>query len=329
MLDQDPKPDIGEIRADNVVAAGNITVAGDVYLGNPPCQSPQQCQSLTPPRKLPSRIDEFVGRLQAIADIHASLARPRNPGVTREHVTHGQGGIGKTSLAVVYAWEHLAEYPCGLFLVDCSSDDFCSAIAGLYPYIFGVQAPDSKHTATNAVRVKHHLESSDKAALLILDDVHNVEHWARLHSSGFLPGGACDHLITTTDPDLPCAQPFPLEPLSHQEGIELLAAYRNDIVSEQDRQSAGVIADWLGGVPFYLSIVGIYMRRNPGLTWQQYSNSLEHMGLDAVRGAEHAGGILPDRYARRVDQVMDTLFDSLSDNERRAWNTYRYVHMKS
>lgn len=125
MLNQDPKPKIGEIRADNVLAAGNVNVAGDVYLGNPASQGPQQWRSLNPARRLPSRIDEFVGRVQAIADIHASLTRPRNPGVTREYVIHGQGGIGKTSLAVAYAWTHLAEYPSGLFLIDCSTDDFC------------------------------------------------------------------------------------------------------------------------------------------------------------------------------------------------------------
>lgn len=193
-----------------------------------------------------------------------------------------------------------------------------SAIADLYPYIFDVHECDPKHIATKAVRVKQHLEACDKPALLILDNVRDVEQWTRLRNSGFLPAGACDHLITTTDPDLPPAQPFPLERLSHEEGVDLLAVYRKVSLSGPGRQAAGVIVEWLGGVPFYLAIVAIYMRRNPGLTWQDFAQSLEATGLNAVRGAEDATGMLPDKYARRIDQVMDTLLDSLSESERQT-----------
>ena len=71
-------------------------------------------------------------------------------------------------------------------------------------------------------------------------------------------------------------------PLSTEEGIELLAAYRNDVHSESGRRAATIVVEWLGGVPFYLSLVGVYMRRNPGLDWQDYANSLEANGLNST-----------------------------------------------
>ena len=78
-----------------------------------------------------------------------------------------------------------------------------------------------------------------------------------------------------------------------------------------DRRTTGCaasnIVEWLGGVPFYLAIVGFYMRRHPALQWQDYVRSLEDTGMEAVRGAENAVAWLPDRYHQHVDQVLDSL----------------------
>ena len=256
--------------------------------------------------------------MQAIEHIHTSLTRSCDPGVTRDHVICGQAGIGKTSLAIVYAWHHLNDFPGGLSLVDCTAEDFCTSVSELFHYLFDISDSELPHVAKNALRVKLHFENSDKPALLILDNVRNVEHWKQLLSSPFLPGGACSRLITTTATDLPRARLSLLEPLSRDEGVKLLATFRDDIASDQNRRTAEYIVDWLGGVPFYICVVGIYMRRHRSVTWHGYAQCLDELGLDAVRGTEKAAGMLADNYDRRVDQVMNSLLDSLSEHERRA-----------
>jgi hypothetical protein len=318
MPPDDAQPRIGQINAHSALTAGNFTNNGVINMGGAPPRTSSHSHDCTPPRKLPARIDEFVGRLQAISTIHASLTAPRQPGVKRSYVIHGHGGIGKTSLATAYAWTYLAAYPGGSFFVDCSIDDFSSTIADLYPYLFGVHDADTTHQATKAVRVKHQLEVSDKQSLLILDNIRDPEHHTKLRNCGFLPLGSCDHLITTTNPHLPNAGPSALEGLCPEDGLALLAAHRPDIVSAEDSHAAAVIVHWLGGIPFCLAVVGIYMRRNPIVTWQQYAHSLESMGLDALRDAEATAGMLSDSYAHRIEPIMDTLLSSLNPNERRA-----------
>jgi hypothetical protein len=313
----DSKPRVGQINASNAVAATSITVAGNMYVGASPPDHPQQLQ-LNPPRKLPPLCDELVPRNEAVKGIHQLLRRPRNPGVTREIVIYGQGGIGKTSLAVAYAWRHVDEYPGGIFLLDCSLDDFPSALSTISPYIFPDYKFEYRDISIDAFRVKTFLETSGKPTLLILDNIHDVEQWKRIHGSGLLPTGACDRLITTTDPELPTSLPFSLERLSVEEGIDLLAGYRNDIRLEANGRTAQLIVEWLGGVPLYLTIVGVYMRRTPGLAWEDYANSLQLTGMGAIRGAENAAKALPDGYNRRVDQVLDSLLSSLSESERRS-----------
>jgi hypothetical protein len=319
MPPDDAQPTIGQITAGSALTAGQLNNYGVVnVLGASPPSSPSP-QNSVPPNNLPPRIDEFVGRGQAISSIHASLTAPRQPGVTRSYVIHGHGGIGKTALAAAYAWHHLVDYPGGLFFVDCSIDDFATKIADFYLPLFGVQDNEPAHAATKAFRVKTGLEASNSPALLILNNVQDPEHHTRLRNGGFLPLGGCDHLITTNNPNLPNARPLALEPLSHEDGVALLAAYRPDITSEEDNQAAGVIVEWLGRIPFCLAIVGVYMRRHSGVTWQGYASSLESIGLDAFRGTEATtAGMLPDSYARRVDHMMNTLLLSLSINERRV-----------
>jgi hypothetical protein len=319
MPPDDAQPAIGQINAGSALTAGQLNNYGVVNVVSArPLSSPHP-QRCIPPHHLPPRIDEFVGRGQDISTIHASLNAPRQPGVTRSYVIHGHGGIGKTALASAYAWHHLADYPGGLFFLDCSVVDVVAKIADFYLPLFGAHDSDPTHVATKAVRVKQRLEDGDSPCLLILDNVHDADHLAQLRNSNFLPLGGCDHLITTNNPHLPNARPLALEPLLLEDGVALLAAYRSDITTPEDNRAAAVIVDWLGRIPFCLSIVGIYMRRNSRVTWQGYAASLQSNGLDAFRGTEATtAGMLPDSYARRLDPIMDTLLSLLGPNERRV-----------
>ena len=150
-------------------------------------------------------------------------------------VLHGQGGIGKTSLAVNYAWAHLADYPGGLFLLDCSANNFQAAIADIAPYVFIGPESDSSDKPAAASLVKTYLETLGKPVLLILDNIQNAEHWNRLYASGLLPLSPCHIIVTSRDPDVPTSQPWRLERLSPHDGVNLLANYRDDIRSEDDR----------------------------------------------------------------------------------------------
>jgi hypothetical protein len=269
-------------------------------------------------RKIPSVPAQFVGRDKTLDEIGRYFSERRGRGVIPEWTIYGQGGMGKTTLATKYARTHDIDYPGGIFMVDCSIDDFCTAISHLFLSLFDSNDPAYRDPHDAAQRVTDYLNSCPERFLLILDNVRSLDHWRQLHASGLLPTGSYDRIITTTATDIPTVSSRPLERLSTAEGIGLLAAFRDDISTAEDKQTVGSLVDWFGGVPFYLSILGMYMKRTPRLSWQLYASSLEAKGLTTVRETEDAAGSLPERYDRRIDHVLDNLLSSLDENERRA-----------
>jgi hypothetical protein len=269
-------------------------------------------------RNIPSVPPQFVGRDSTLDEIAQYFSGAHGPGMIPEWTIYGQGGMGKTTLAAKYAWTHDIDYPGGIFMVECSTDDFCTAICRLFPLIFDPNDPDYENSPKAARRVTDNLSRCPERFLLLLDNVGSLEHWRQIQASGFLPIGSYDRIITTTATDIPTLRSRPLERLSIAEGIGLLAAFRDDVSADEDKQTVGSLVGWFGGVPFYLSVLGMYMKRTPRLSWKTYAASLEQQGLTAVRATEDAAGQLPDRYPRRIDEVLDKLLNSLNENECRA-----------
>jgi hypothetical protein len=63
----------------------------------------------------------FVGREEDLAEVHALLQGGQAVAV-RPVAASGMGGIGKTQLAVEYAYRYAGEYPGGVFWVNAAND---------------------------------------------------------------------------------------------------------------------------------------------------------------------------------------------------------------
>lgn len=264
----------------------------------------------TPPRNLPPRQSTFAGRTAELRELHERLTRSREVGITQQAAVHGHGGIGKTSIAIEYGWRHLADYPGGVFFLSCESE-LPPPIAELAPHLGLESAATSEETA---LRVKAHLETGHRC-LLILDNVGSARQWLSRDWSRFLPGEACQRLITTRVDVLPGVAMYPLQRLTPKDGIRLLAAYRDDV--EKNEDAAAAVVEWFDGLAVGLTVVGAYMARQRRLSWREYVEHLERTGMTALRQTERAVGSLPD-YEARVDAVFDELLDALPAEQRRA-----------
>ncbi len=269
--------------------------------------------TLTPPRRLPPRHKRFTGRYDELEEIHRRLTRQAELGVTQETAAHGLGGIGKTSVAVEYAWSHLDDYPGGVFFLGCDTDLLISAVADLAPHIGMEDAPTQAETAT---AVKMRLEGGPPA-LVILDNVRNAEQWADADWSKHLPGQSCRRLITTRTGRLGTVDMYPIQRLPREQGIELLGKYRQDAGRPDNRQVVGDIVDFFDGLAVGLTVVGVYMWIHEKLSWGDYATALEAKGLGAVREMEKDIGRLPD-YDERVDAAIDDTFAALPPADQRA-----------
>jgi hypothetical protein len=263
-----------------------------------------------PPRNLPPRQRTFAGREAELQELHEQLSRGGEIGITQQAAVHGHGGIGKTSVAIEYGWRHLADYPGGVFFLNCDGE-LPPPVAELAAHLGLERAEMADETA---LRVKAHLETG-APSLLILDNVRGAQQWRSREWNRHLPGEACRRLVTTRAEALPGVTMYPLQRLTREDGVQLLARYRDDV--GENASPTTTIVEWFDGLAVGLTVVGAYMAKQPRLSWHDYVDHLERKGLGAVRQTEQAVGYLPD-YNARVDAVFDELLDVLSTEQRRA-----------
>jgi tetratricopeptide (TPR) repeat protein len=125
--------------------------------------------SITKPRNLPfaSLGGLFAGRDEDLADLHTALLGAKGAPVA----LHGLGGIGKTRLAIEYAWSREAVYSALLFV---SASDGAALNAGLAALTvfenLDLPEKEARDDATKITAVLRWLESNP-TWLMILDNV--------------------------------------------------------------------------------------------------------------------------------------------------------------
>jgi hypothetical protein len=192
-------------------------------------------------------------------------------------VIAGPSGIGKSSLALKYANEAFAcgKYSGGAFILDFPNDgpegSFAEAIASFATVLKVTRQADTRETAKAVVRDL----SSGENSLLIVDNVQDLDLWARIRSAGLLPSDRCSILVTTQHDHLGAADIVRLPYLSLQETVQLWSTFRPDAAEEKFLPSVESVAKKCGGLPFLARMLGILMKvEGPSYSWDALAKSL-------------------------------------------------------
>ncbi|MEW5719356.1 MAG: tetratricopeptide repeat protein, partial [Chloroflexota bacterium] len=194
----------------------------------------------------------FVGRDDELRDIAARLSANGAVGIAG---VRGLGGIGKSALATVFAYAHIAEYPDGLLWVTLAGRDPMLLLSDL-ANVFGEDVSRYADVAGRAARVRALLDG--KRALLILDD-------ARKEDLPNLPHlqMRCPTLITTRLESLAIVPPramLSLEILSEDDALALCREVLSDSRSVGDRVDDArddyiALCNAVGRLPLALNIL--------------------------------------------------------------------------
>jgi hypothetical protein len=125
--------------------------------------------SITKPRNLPfaSLGGLFAGRDEDLADLHTALLGAKGAPVA----LYGLGGIGKTRLAIEYAWSREAVYSALLFVSASDGAALNAGLAGLAAFeILDLPEIEARDDTTKITAVLRWLESNP-TWLMILDNV--------------------------------------------------------------------------------------------------------------------------------------------------------------
>ncbi len=231
-----------------------------------------------PPHFLPREEELNPLKTKVLADTNqpvAITAKSRSVGV------QGMGGIGKTVLATALARDEEVRraFPDGVIWITF----------GQTPQILTLQSDvvealgdkQASFTEINSGKTQLRKLLTDKACLLILDDVWNLKDAIAFD---VLEKG-CQMLVTTRDAGIITAlggEEYQLSILSEQQALDLLANWANQPVETFHKTSLEVARE-CGYLPLALSMVGAMMRGKPTNRWQNVLEKLRCADLDKIR----------------------------------------------
>ena len=252
---------------------------------------------------LKGRNEEFQALAQTLAD--------DGPASLQALVLHGLGGIGKTRLAVDYAWRFGRRYGAALFVLADSPDGLNSGLAALARTDL-LDLPERNHPAESEVigAVLRWLRENP-GWLLILDNVDTKE--ARLAVTKLLPALTSGRvLITSRRRDWPAGvRRRAIDRVLLQPAAEfLLERTCEDRKREaDDAEQAFRLAEMLDGLPLALEQVGAYIVHTQ-ISLREYLAEWERESADVLswhdEGAMQYPSSLAVTWQRSFHQLSPT-----------------------
>ncbi|HEV8607980.1 MAG TPA: FxSxx-COOH system tetratricopeptide repeat protein [Tepidisphaeraceae bacterium] len=191
-----------------------------------------------------SRNVNFTGRESVLRGMREGFLS--SDPLRRAQAIHGLGGVGKTQVALEYAYRYREEYPIVWWVRAEEPTTMLGDFLGLGERLFGGTVKAEPEAVAEAV--KRALDNRLNW-LLILDNVPGSYAVGRV-----LPQGRSGHIIITSrNPNWRgVAQPLLLRPWERREAIEFLRKR----TGMEEGEAAGMLAEALGDLPLALEQAG-------------------------------------------------------------------------
>lgn len=303
-LGVDPSPELADLHTALLrgAAPGELRAPGTVLGRN--------LVAATPPRpaQLPAPVGYFTGRVTELGEL-SSVIETGHDGVRPVVLISGQGGIGKTSLAVQWAVSVTDRFPDGQLFVNLRGHNRAEALAPtevvavLLRYL-GI--PDDRLPAGLAERVAlYRTILADQRMLVVLDDVGSTEQVLPV-----IPGSAASLLVVTSRSSLVAlvthTRVHTLLPdlFSQDEATDLMAKMLGAERVGRERDAVAGLAELCGWLPLALRIAAAKLAMRPA---QPIAVLVEEMS-----GGDRLAHLSIENGSRDVSVVFASAYQSLS-----------------
>ena len=214
--------------------------------------------------QVPSRNNCFCGRDRELEAIAVQLKNTPN-GCIHSAVC-GLGGVGKTSLAVEFLWQHQEKYPGGIFWIS-GEDKFFQRSVNEMALQIGTFENDFDNSLS---RTLDWLRKREKLWCLVVDNLDELEMSPEMRKllTGNWKYMARGHIIITTRREVSqigeatgideqCC--IDLKCLTEEEGIQFLRLRTGRTDEGEDKDVRQLVRE-LGGLPLALDQAGAYIR---------------------------------------------------------------------
>ena len=227
---------------------------------------------------VPPRIPIFMGRAEELERLDAILVKNNAAALTQtvgRAAVQGLGGVGKTTLAIEYAYRFRGLYQGVCWCPAETRVGLLSSLAGLLIFLGGAAAEeaDVEKAAKSAL---HRLAEQRATWLLVYDNVSSPEEIADL-----LPVAEARVLITSRFSDWSgWAEEVGVDVLPLEEAAALLQSR----TGRSDAAGAKVLAEALGNLPLALDHAAAYCKRTQ-MRFADYAVKASNFIAAAPRGA--------------------------------------------
>ena len=242
----------------------------------------------------------FTGREETLEALHTQLGITQAVALTQSSALYGLGGVGKTQIALEYAYRHALEYR-AVFWIGAETDE--QVVSSLLRIAEVLQVPEQEDKdQQRVVTAVQRWFTTHGQWLLIWDNVEDLAILDRFFPSA--RSGAI--LITTRCQTLGTfAQGLDLLPMVHEEGMMFLLRRAKVLARGSAREqiqqlarsapveyaAAGELVTHLGGLPLALDQTGAYIEET-GCGFAGYLQRYTHQRLSLLnhRGSSSGAG---------------------------------------
>ncbi|ASU85182.1 hypothetical protein CDO52_22430 [Nocardiopsis gilva YIM 90087] len=233
---------------------------------------------------LPPAVADFSGREADVELLHSALAAEGR--CFRVHTITGQGGAGKTSLAVHVAHRVREHHPDGQFYLDLrgTEPNPVRPAEALDRLLRGLGTPGSAIPTSLDHRIDLYRERlADRRVLVILD---NAADEAQVRP--LLPGTSASSMLVTSRgvlAGLEAAQVVRLDVLPLEDALELLRQAVGEARVAAEPEAAAGIAEYCGRLPLALRVAAARLVARPHWRLAQLASRLsdERRRFDELR----------------------------------------------
>jgi tetratricopeptide (TPR) repeat protein len=238
----------------------------------------------------PSGAVQVFGREQELERLHQLLTPPASSlklrlikgGEQQNKLTIaaivGMGGVGKTELAMRYAWQHLqglGDGAGGVCWVDGRDGDIGIQLVNFARSLLNLNPPEDWDLPTQLKYCWRNWQSGEW--LIVIDDVTNY----RQQVKPYLPPESSQFnvLLTTREEFGRPVEHLSLDKLQPEAALDLLTSLVGVQRIQQESDIAEQLCQWLDYLPLGLELVGRYLERDPDLSLKAMLSLLEKKRL--------------------------------------------------
>ncbi len=285
---KEEKKEKGESPASQTFDEAVGTVGNQGTIGNAAGKAGNQIGSITnfyqgeapTPQAIPAGIphqlprlsaETFVGRNDELDRLHQYLQTSDRVAIS---AIAGMGGIGKTELALQYAYLHAQDYPGGLCWLRARGSDLGGQVMAFAQVELGLTLPDSLELPQQVAYCwKRWRPEGD--ALIVVDDVTDYPA-----IEPYLPSDNRFKLLLTSRQRFGSPiQRLDLDVLEAKPALALLQSLVKDDRMQADPRSAHQLIEWVGRLPLGIELIGRYLAKAEDLSLQAMLERLEQQRL--------------------------------------------------